>query len=35
MLAEYVAPELDPEIDAKLIAFLDARMASFADSNIS
>ncbi|MBX9643012.1 MAG: trimethylamine methyltransferase family protein [Novosphingobium sp.] len=35
MLANYVAPELDPEIDAKLLAFMEARKASFPDSNIS
>jgi trimethylamine--corrinoid protein Co-methyltransferase len=35
MLASYTAPELDPEIDARLIAFMDEKKASFADSNIS
>jgi len=34
MLADYVAPEIDPAIDARLIAFIDARKAGFADSNI-
>jgi len=31
MLADYVAPELDPEIDAKLIAFMEEKKASFPD----
>ncbi len=35
MLADYVAPELDPEIDAKLIAFMEKKKASFEDSNVS
>jgi len=35
MLAEYMPPELDPEIDAKLIKYMDDRKASFPDSNIS
>ena len=35
LLADYVAPELDPEIDAKLIAFMETAKASFPDSNIS
>ncbi len=34
-LEEYVAPELDPEIDAALIVFMEERKASFPDSNIS
>ena len=35
MLAEYEAPPLDQEIDAALIAYMEARKASFPDSNIS
>ena len=35
MLAEYKAPELDADIDARLIAFMEQRKASFPDSNIS
>ncbi len=35
MLASYTPPELDPDIDAKLIAFMDEKKASFPDSNIS
>lgn len=35
MLNEYTPPELDPEIDAKLIKYMDERKASFPDSNIS
>lgn len=35
MLASYTAPELDPEIDAKLQAFMAERKASFPDSNVS
>lgn len=35
MLASYVAPELDPEIDARLVKFMDDKKASFPDSNIS
>ncbi len=35
MLASYVGPELDPEIDAKLLTFMEAKKASFPDSNIS
>lgn len=35
MLAEYKAPELDPDIDAKLLAFMEEKKASFPDSNIS
>ncbi len=35
MLAEYTLPELDPEIDAKLLAYMEERKASFPDSNIS
>ena len=34
-LEEYVAPELDPEIDAALIAFMEERKGSFPDSNIA
>jgi len=34
MLAEYQPPPLDPEIDAKLIAYMDERKSSFEDSNI-
>jgi len=34
-LEEYVTPELDPEIDAALIAFMEERKASFLDSNIA
>ena len=35
MLARYVAPELDPDIDARLISFMETQKASFPDSNIS
>ncbi len=35
MLANYVPPELDPEIDARLLAYMEQRKASFPDSNIS
>lgn len=35
MLAEYKAPELDPEIDAKLLKYMEDKKASFPDSNIS
>ncbi|MDE2435240.1 MAG: trimethylamine methyltransferase family protein [Sphingomonadales bacterium] len=35
MLADYVAPEIDPDIDARLVAYMDQRKASFPDSNIS
>ena len=35
MLADYVAPELDPDIDARLVAFMEEKKASFPDSNIS
>ena len=35
MLAEYKTPELDPDIDAKLVAFMEEKKASFPDSNIS
>ncbi len=35
MLASYTAPELDPEIDARLVAFMEEKKASFPDSNIS
>lgn len=34
-LENYVAPELDPDIDARLVAFMEAKKASFPDSNIS
>jgi len=34
MLADYQAPELDPAIDAALIAYIEARKAAFPDSNI-
>ncbi len=35
MLGSYVAPELDPDIDARLIRYMDDKKASFPDSNIS
>jgi trimethylamine--corrinoid protein Co-methyltransferase len=35
MLANYVAPELDPDIDARLLSFMAEKKASFPDSNIS
>ena len=35
MLATYIPPELDPDIDARLIAFMEEKKASFPDSNIS
>ena len=35
MLAAYKAPELDPDIDAKLVNFIEQKKASFPDSNIS
>jgi len=35
MLNEYVAPELDPDIDARLLKYMEERKASFPDSNIS
>ena len=35
MLANYKPPELDPDVDARLIAFMEQQKASFADSNIS
>ncbi|NNC36622.1 MAG: trimethylamine methyltransferase [Acidimicrobiales bacterium] len=35
MLAEYKAPELDPDIDAKLLKYMEDKKASFPDSNIS
>ena len=35
MLAEYTLPELDPDIDARLIKYMDDKKASFPDSNIS
>ena len=34
MLNDYQPPELDPAIDEALIAFMEARKASFPDSNI-
>ncbi|NRG18581.1 trimethylamine methyltransferase family protein [Rhizobiales bacterium] len=34
ILAEYVAPELDPAIDEQLISFMTRRKAEFPDSNI-
>lgn len=35
MLAEYQAPELDPDIDARLVKYIEDKKASFPDSNIS
>lgn len=35
MLAEYTPPELDPEIDAKLLKYIKEKKESFPDSNIS
>ncbi len=35
MLANYTLPELDPDIDARLIKYMDDKKASFPDSNIS
>ncbi|TGG94013.1 trimethylamine methyltransferase [Natronospirillum operosum] len=35
LLAEYAAPELDPAVDAALVAWMDQRKAEFPDSNIS
>ncbi|MFQ5562338.1 MAG: trimethylamine methyltransferase family protein [Parvularculaceae bacterium] len=35
MLADYAPPELDPEIDEKLLAFIQTRKDSFPDSNVS
>lgn len=35
MLASYTPPELDPDIDARLIKYMDDKKASFPDSNIS
>ncbi len=35
MLASYAPPLLDPDVDAKLIAFMDEKKASFPDSNVS
>ncbi len=35
MLNEYEPPELDPDIDARLLRYMDERKASFPDSNIS
>ncbi len=34
-LASYIPPELDPDIDARLVAFMAEQKASFPDSNIS
>ena len=34
-LGDYIAPALDPDIDAALIAFMEERKGSFADSNIA
>jgi len=35
MLADYIPPALDPEIEARLIKFMDIRKEGFEDSNIS
>ena len=35
MLNEYVAPDLDADIDARLLKYMDERKSSFPDSNIS
>ncbi len=35
MLANYIPPALDPEIDARLVKFMEDRKGSFEDSNIS
>jgi len=35
MLASYVGPELDPDVDARLVKFMADKKASFPDSNIS
>ncbi len=35
MLADYVPPALDPDIDARLLKYMDDKKASFPDSNIS
>ena len=35
MLAEYKLPELDPDIDARLLKYIEEKKASFPDSNIS
>lgn len=35
MLAEYTPPELDPDIDARLLKYIEDKKASFPDSNIS
>jgi len=35
MLNEYKLPELDPDIDARLLKYMTDRKASFPDSNIS
>ena len=35
MLNEYTPPELDPDIDARLLKYMSDRKASYPDSNIS
>ncbi len=35
MLAEFKLPELDPDIDARLLKYMEDKKASFPDSNIS
>lgn len=35
MLAEYTPPELDPDIDARLLKYINDKKESFPDSNIS
>ncbi len=35
MLKEYTLPELDPDIDARLLKYMDDKKSSFPDSNIS
>lgn len=35
MLADYTPPELDPDIDARLLKYMDDKKSSFADSNVS
>lgn len=34
MLADYVAPPLDPAIDEALLKFIEEKKASFPDSNV-
>jgi trimethylamine---corrinoid protein Co-methyltransferase len=34
MLAEYVAPPMDPSIDEALLDYMTRRKASFPDSNV-